>query len=79
MKRILWRNSDSKSRSSLSESGKTSATAQTPVEPLQRRRLQGNQSEADIFGIRFGMAGQHGRNVVGQPFRPPICGNGGNA
>jgi hypothetical protein len=72
----LWRNSDSKSRSSLSESGKTSATAQTPVEPLQRRRLQGDQGEADIFGIAVGMAGHHGGNVAGQPFRPPICGYG---
>ena len=63
MNRTWCRNKDSNSRSSPSESGKTSATAQTPVQSFQRGRLQRNQGQSHNLGVRLRMPGEDRLNV----------------
>jgi hypothetical protein len=71
----LWRRSEAKSRSSARESGKTSATSQTPVQPFHGRPSQRNQGQPHVLGIGLRVARNDRRHLSGQPLPPSVgCG-----
>jgi hypothetical protein len=72
MKRTLWPRREAKSRSSARESGKTSATSQTPVQPFHGCPPQRNQGQPHILGIGIRVVGDDRRHLDGQPSPPPV-------